>query len=75
VKEKEDGENCINCSLITAPNAITVIKSVPCHTKSGRTKIGRKSLKHMGRQYLEDVGMGCIPFNIQAHGPFSFQVV
>jgi len=41
VKEK-NGENCINCSLITAPNAIAIIKSVPRDTKSGRTKTGRK---------------------------------
>ena len=42
MKEKEVGENCINCSLITAPNVIAVIKSVPRDTKSGCTKIGRK---------------------------------
>jgi hypothetical protein len=42
VKEKEDGGNCIICSLITTPNAIAMIKSVPRDTKSGRTKIGIK---------------------------------
>jgi hypothetical protein len=42
MKEKEDGENCINHSLISTPNVIAMIKSVPRDTKSGRTKIGRK---------------------------------
>jgi hypothetical protein len=35
VKEKEDGEKYINCSLITAPNEIAMVKSVPRGTKSG----------------------------------------
>jgi len=35
----------------------------------------KESLKNMGRRYLEDVGMGCIPLNIQVYSPFSFQVV
>ena len=56
VKEKEDGENCINCSLITAPNTIIMIKSVPRDTKSGCTKIG--SLKHTGRQVFGRRGSG-----------------
>jgi len=42
VKEKEDGENCINCSLITVPNAIAMIASVPHDIESGRTKTGKK---------------------------------
>ena len=67
-----DGENCINCSFVTSPNVIALIKSILPDTKCGHTKIVKKnSLAQMGRRYLENVEVGWIPLNVQTHGPFN----
>ena len=42
-------EKTINCSFITAPNAIAVIKSVPRDTKSGVRKLKKK--KKINRRF------------------------